>query len=50
MLERGIPLFRNGLTYAADAKKARSKGFSLTAQLVIDRAQGDFVWDVDGAR
>jgi 4-aminobutyrate aminotransferase-like enzyme len=49
-LERGIPLFRGGLTYEAQAKAARAKGYRLPAQIVVDRAKGNFVWDPDGRR
>jgi 4-aminobutyrate aminotransferase-like enzyme len=50
ILERGIPHFRGGLTYRAEAEAARRKGYRRPAQILLDRAQGDFVWDVDGAR
>lgn len=50
ILERGIPLFRGGLTYRAQAEAARRKGYERPAQLLLDRALGDFVWDVDGHR
>ena len=50
ILERGIPLFRGGLSYRAKAEAARRKGYQRPAQLLLDRASGDFVWDVDGHR
>jgi 4-aminobutyrate aminotransferase-like enzyme len=50
ILERGISLFRGGLTYRAQAEAARAKGYARPTQLLLDRAQGDFVWDVDGHR
>ena len=50
MLERGIPLFQGGSTYEANVKQATSKGYVKPAQIIIDRAKGDFVWDLDGKR
>lgn len=49
-LERGIPLFKDGLRFRNDMEKAASEGFDLASQIVVDRADGDFVWDVDGRR
>ena len=49
-LERGIPLFKDGLRFRKDLQEAEKQGFDLASQLVVDRAQGDFVWDVDGRR
>ena len=48
LLERGIPLFLNGLRYGDDVKSAARRGRRAASQLVIDRAQGDFIWDLDG--
>jgi 4-aminobutyrate aminotransferase/(S)-3-amino-2-methylpropionate transaminase len=50
ILERGIPLFRGGSVYRAQAEAAGRKGHRRPSQILLDRAQGDFVWDVDGAR
>ena len=50
ILERGIPLFRGGATYRDEAEAAHQKGHVRPAQLILDRAQGDFVWDLDGQR
>jgi 4-aminobutyrate aminotransferase-like enzyme len=50
VLERGIPLFRNGLRFAEEMDKAGRRGFRSANQIVIDRAEGDFVWDMDGRR
>ena len=47
-LERGIPLFRNGLRFHQEMEKAGRRGFRSANQIVIDRAEGDFVWDMDG--
>ncbi len=48
VLERGIPLFRNGLKFEAEMEKAGRHGFRAANQIVIDRAAGDFIWDLDG--
>lgn len=50
VLERGIPLFRNGLKYAEAVEKAGRRGLRSANQIVVDRAAGDFVWDLDGKR
>ncbi len=50
VLERGIPLFRNGLKYDVEMERAGRRGFRAVRQIVIDKAHGDFVWDVDGRR
>jgi len=49
-LERGIPLFSNGLRFDAEMERAGERGFRSVRQIVIDRAEGDFVWDLDGRR
>lgn len=49
-LERGIPLFKNGLRFDAEMERAGQRGFRPVRQIVLDRAQGDFVWDLDGKR
>ena len=49
-LERGIPLFKDGLRFRKDLQEAEKQGFDLASQIVVDRAEGDFVWDVDGRR
>lgn len=50
MLERGIPLFRNGLKFEAELEKAGRRGFRSARQIVVDKAEGDFIWDLDGKR
>ena len=50
VLERGIPLFLNGARFTGEARTAARRGFRSGAQLVVDRAEGDFVWDLDGRR
>ena len=47
-LERGIPLFRNGLRFEEEMQQAGRRGFRTANQVVIDRAEGDFIWDLDG--
>lgn len=49
-LERGIPLFKNGLRFREELEKAANRGFEAASQIIVDRAEGDFVWDVDGRR
>ncbi len=49
-LERGIPLFRNGLKFDEEIEKAGRRGFRAVRQIVIDKAHGDYVWDLDGNR
>lgn len=50
VLERGIPLFRNGLKFDKELERAGRRGFRSANQIVVDRALGDFVWDMDGRR
>ncbi|HNP35278.1 MAG TPA: aminotransferase class III-fold pyridoxal phosphate-dependent enzyme [Woeseiaceae bacterium] len=50
MLERGIPLFRNGLKFESELEKAGRRGFRAARQIVVDKAAGDFIWDLDGKR
>ncbi len=49
-LERGIRLFKNGLRFDAEMERAGRRGFRPVRQIVIDKAEGDFVWDLDGNR
>jgi 4-aminobutyrate aminotransferase/(S)-3-amino-2-methylpropionate transaminase len=49
-LERGIPLFKNGLRFDAELERAGRRGLRPVRQIVVDRAEGDFVWDLDGNR
>ena len=48
LLERGMPRFRGGQGYAIRAKKSVEQGFKPPMQLIIDRAEGDFVYDLEG--
>lgn len=50
VLERGIPLFLNGLKFHEEMQKAGRRGFRSVRQIVVDKARGDFVWDMDGKR
>jgi 4-aminobutyrate aminotransferase-like enzyme len=49
-LERGVPLFRNGLRFDEELEKAGRRGFRTANQIVIDHVEGDFIWDLDGRR
>ena len=49
-LERGIPLFRDGLRFEEELEKAGRRGFRTANQIVIDHVEGDFIWDLDGRR
>lgn len=49
-LERGIPLFKNGLRFHEAMQQSGSRGFRTVRQIVVDRAEGDYVWDLDGRR
>ena len=40
--------FKHGLTYELDAKRSNSRGFKAPAQIMLDRAKGDYIWDLDG--
>ncbi len=50
VLERGIPLFKNGLRFEEEMERASRRGFRSANQVVVDRAEGDFIWDMDGNR
>lgn len=50
MLERGLPYLRHGQRYPKAAAKSANKGYRAPAQLLVDRAEGDFLWDLDGNR
>ena len=50
MLERGIPLFKNGLRFEQEMAKAGRRGLRSANQIVVEKAAGDFVWDMDGKR
>jgi 4-aminobutyrate aminotransferase/(S)-3-amino-2-methylpropionate transaminase len=50
LLDKGMPCLRDGGRYAAGRKASQDKGFSAPAQIIVDRAEGDFIWDLDGNR
>ena len=49
-LQRGVPLFKNGLRFDVEMARAGKRGFRPVRQIVVDKAEGDFVWDLDGKR
>ncbi len=49
-LERGIPLFKNGLRFEEELAKASRRGYRSANQIVVDKAEGDYIWDMDGRR
>ena len=49
-LHAGKTLFRHGLNYDEDAVASAARGFIPPAQIILDRAEGDYVWDLDGNR
>jgi len=50
LLSRGLPHLRDGLRYEEQARKSAAKGFTAPRQLIVDRAEGDFIWDLEGKR
>jgi 4-aminobutyrate aminotransferase / (S)-3-amino-2-methylpropionate transaminase / 5-aminovalerate transaminase len=50
LLERGLPHLRNGLLYTRARDESRDRGFEAPAQMVVGRALGDYVWDLDDNR
>ena len=42
VLERGIPIFRNGLRYEQELQKAARRGYRSGRQIVVDRAEGHY--------
>lgn len=50
MLERGIPLWRNGMRYHEERERAAQRGYRGPVQIIISKAEGDFIWDLDGKR
>mgnify|MGYP001827532913 FL=1 len=50
LLSRGLPHMRNGLRYQAASEESAAKGFKPPAQMIVGRAEGDYVWDLDGNR
>lgn len=50
MLERGLKLWKNGLRYEEELKRSAQRGYRGPNQIVISKAEGDFIWDLDGKR
>ncbi len=48
LLERGLSRFRGGQAYALRAAESAKLGFQPPMQLIVDRAEGDFVYDLEG--
>ena len=46
-LQSGKRLFRNGLRYETLAQKSDAKGFERPTQIIISKAEGDYVWDLE---
>jgi len=49
-LASGKNLFRHGLNYDGAAKKSADRGFIPPAQIILGKAKGDYVWDLDDNR
>ena len=47
LLQRGLPHLRNGGRYPRVADTSAGKGYSAPAQMILGRAEGDYVWDLD---
>lgn len=50
LLARGMPHLRDGLRYEAESAKSAARGYAVPAQFIVGRAEGDYVWDLDGNR
>ena len=50
LLARGLPHLRDGKRYGAAKQRSAAKGHAPPAQFILDRAEGDYVWDLDGNR
>ena len=48
LLQSGKRLFRNGLRYETLAQQSDAKGFERPTQIIISKAEGDYVWDLEG--
>ena len=47
LLQSGKRLFRNGLRYETLSQKSDAKGFESPTQIIISKAEGDYVWDLE---
>jgi 4-aminobutyrate aminotransferase-like enzyme len=50
LLRRGQPYLKGGARYDRVAAASEQAGFRPPRQLIVDRAEGDFLWDLDGQR
>ena len=50
LLARGLPHLRDGKRYEAASQRSAAEGHVAPAQVIVDRAEGDYVWDMDGNR
>ena len=50
LLARGLPHLRDGKRYEAASQRSAAEGHVAPAQVIVDRAEGDYVWDLDGNR
>ena len=48
ILKRGVSLFQNGLIFDDKLQQAAKRGFRPAGQVMVDKALGDHIWDVDG--
>ena len=48
LLRRGMSALRDGLGYQRAADESAANGYAAPAQMIVSRADGDFVWDLDG--
>ena len=50
LLARGLPHLRDGKRYEDASRNSAAKGYAPPAQFILGRAEGDYVWDLDGNR
>ncbi len=50
LLTRGLPHLRDGIEYQRKVATSVEMGFTTPAQMIVGRATGDFVWDLDENR
>ncbi len=48
ILEESLANFTNAHTYREKAAKSEAKGFKKPVQILVDKASGDYLWDIDG--
>ena len=48
ILKKGLKVFQNGLVFEDKLKQAERRGFRPGGQILVDKALGDYIWDVDG--